>query len=141
MSLFKKIQADQLAARKAKRKYTTTLLTTLIGELMTDAVGKANGAVVISDSTVVAKVKKFTKSLKEVHAAYVAMDSGKAALAELELDILAAYLPKQLTDEELTVILKECGATLVSSAMGFLKENYAGLYDGRAASTIAKSLF
>lgn len=141
MSLYKKIQADQLAARKAKHKYTASLLTTLIGELMTDATGKTTDAVVISDSTVIAKVKKFISSLEVMHAAYIKKGDGKAAEVELELDILSAYLPKQLTDEELTVIVKGSGATNVGAVMGFLKKNYAGLYDGRAASTIAKSIF
>lgn len=140
MSLFKQIKKDQLAARKAKSKGKTALLTTLIGELVTDVTGTSLQPMDVTDEMVVAKVKKFTKSLQELAAVYpFQSDKQKAALTEIA--ILAEYLPKQLTNAELTKILMECGATQVGSAMAFLKTEYAGLYDGRAASTIAKSLF
>lgn len=140
MSLFKQIKKDQLAARKARAKGKTALLTTLIGELMTDVTGTSAESLVVTDAMVVAKTKKFIKSLQEIAAVYP-FQSNEQTAALVEIMILEEYLPKQLTDAELTKILTECGATQVGSAMAFLKHEYAGLYDGRAASTIAKSLF
>ena len=61
-----------------------------------------------------------------------------------EADIYKSYLPKQMTEEELT---KEIGLFLGNNAdanmgqvMGFLKQNFGGLYDGRTASALVKGL-
>lgn len=59
-----------------------------------------------------------------------------------EIAIIESFLPKQLSPADLEKILVEYksstpGAAL-STAMKFLKEQYAGQYDGKSASEIAK---
>lgn len=142
MSLLKQIKKDQLMARKSTPvdKPKVKLLTTLLGELESDSVGKANGAVEVTDDIVIAKVKKFTKSLLEL-AAVCTAGTAKQEAAMQEIEILADYLPKQLGEDELTVILTQSGATNMGEAMRYLKSNFAGVYDGKLASKVAKSLF
>jgi uncharacterized protein YqeY len=140
MKLYQRIKDDQLVARKTQQKIKASLLTTLMGELGSDVIGSTTGNLEITDDMVVAKVKKFMKSLYELVEAYnLGSKSHTAAL--IEIQVLESYLPKQLTEGELTDIIKECGAPNMGAVMGYLKSNYAGLYDGRMASTIAKGLF
>jgi uncharacterized protein YqeY len=64
------------------------------------------------------------------------------AKLQAEIAIIEGFLPKQLSSEDLEKILVEYktsteGAAL-NTAMKFLKEKYAGQYDGKSASEIAK---
>jgi uncharacterized protein YqeY len=62
-----------------------------------------------------------------------------------EIAIIEVFLPKQLSADELEKVLLEHKAATpgaaMSTAMKFLKEKYAGQYDGKSASEIAKRVF
>lgn len=139
--LIEKIKADQVSARKAYDAAKSLLLTTLIGEAQ--AVGKNNGNREPTDAEVVAIVKKFIKGMDDT-IGYLG-DSNKDATVtvQLEKDIISAYLPKQMTPEEITLALKtaivEVGSNM-GKVMGYMKANYEGQYDGKVASTIVKTL-
>ena len=85
------------------------------------------------DSTVIAKIKSMIKSAE-----------GTNSLSETELEILNIYLPKQLTNEDLTKIvadyISENENDNMGQIMGFLKGSYNGQYDGRLASNVVKEL-
>jgi uncharacterized protein YqeY len=62
-----------------------------------------------------------------------------------EVAIIEEFLPKQMSASALEDLLNTyksstAGASM-STAMKFLKENYAGQYDGKSASEIAKRVF
>lgn len=129
--LLKKIKADQLTARIAKDSIKTALLTTLIGDA--EMVGK-NAGRETTDDEVVAVIKKFLKNNLEFQK-HVTNDD-----LTTEQAILESYLPKQLTTGELIeIITNNFGDELKSkkgAIMKFLKENYAGLYDGATAAKV-----
>jgi uncharacterized protein YqeY len=62
-----------------------------------------------------------------------------------EIAIIEAFLPKQMSAAELeTVLIEHKNSTpgaAMSTAMKFLKERFAGQYDGKSASEIAKKVF
>jgi hypothetical protein len=64
------------------------------------------------------------------------------AKLQSEIAIIETFLPKQMGAEDLERILNEFKATTpgaaLNGAMKFLKEKYAGQYDGKSASEIAK---
>ena len=68
-------------------------------------------------------------------------DDAKAKLAR-EIAIIEEYLPKQLSAEQLEKVIVDFKASTPGAAlplvMKHLKENYAGQYDGKSASDIAK---
>lgn len=68
-------------------------------------------------------------------------------LSDEEKTILNSYLPKQLSEADLTIIVtNEIDANGYDSQkdmgklMGFLKANYDGQYNGKVASDLVKSL-
>ena len=85
---------------------------------------------------------------KEAAEQYVA--AGRQELADNELaeaDVLAAYLPKQLSPAELEAKLREIIAEVGASApsdmgkvMGVATKRLAGLADGKAISAVVRSL-
>jgi uncharacterized protein YqeY len=150
--LIEKIKNDQLAARKRKDEVATALLTTLLGEAA--AVGKNAGNRDTTDEEVVAIVKKFLKNNEEL---IQSLDSRcltkdeetftrPILVANRERELLVAYLPVQLTEEQLRDIIKEIisarqiSPKVMGEVMSELKKSYAGRYDGGLASRLTKEL-
>ena len=136
-TLYDKLIGDLKAARFQRDDMKRNVLTTLIGELDTNAkrTGKA-----LTDEAVVATIKKFVENAKftmsklspevELYKAY-----------EQEAILLRSYLPLQMSEAELTgAILAFIGEgfTTMGEVMAQLKYKYAGLYDGKMASAVVK---
>ena len=102
----------------------------------------------LTDGDIVKLIQKLAKQRKEAAEQYVA--AGRQELADNELaeaEVLAAYLPKQLTPEEVEEKLKEIIAEVGASApsdmgkvMGVATKRLAGLADGKTISGIVRKL-
>jgi len=144
MSLLSEIKQRQLKSRKNKLTAEVTLLTTLIGEAA--MIGKNDGNRETTDEEVVAVIKKFIKNNNELM--NVADSKSEAyEIVKNENEFLTQYLPSQMTEEELYNMIQtyidtfeENSPRLMGSIMKWLKESYAGQYDGRLASKIVKEL-
>ena len=139
MTLYNKIQEDHIAARKNNDTVTTKVLSTLLGELQQSA-NVVDGEKVIRDSAVVSTIKAWVKR----YDATINSNAPPAfvALCREERNIISKYLPQQLTEEELTVIIQNQvdNGSGMPEIMKHLKEQYAGLYDGKTASQLAKNM-
>jgi uncharacterized protein len=166
MALLETIKADLLAARKLrdpsiKGRATVGLLTALTAEAA--AVGKNAGDRPSTDEEVIRTVKKFvgnaeeTKKLLEgqfekeigpldgVYAMPASKLTDDMYSNSVELRLLNAYLPRQMSEEDLTKVVSEflqAGGSGMNPNMGtvmaYLKANFAGQYDGKIASAVAK---
>jgi uncharacterized protein YqeY len=74
--------------------------------------------------------------------------SGRPELIEknqIETEVIEALLPQQMNAETLTQLISELKEELQAKNMGIvmktLQEKYAGQYDGKTASELAKKLF
>jgi hypothetical protein len=135
------LRADQLAARKAKNATKAALLTTLVAEAA--RVGKDAGNRDSTDDEVLKTIQKFVKNAGDTRAALVSRDGSADALKTVdeEIAILNAYLPKQLSDKELTRLIEDFvqanpGAQM-KDVMGFLSREHKGTYNGKSANVIA----
>lgn len=142
MTLLNEIKKNQLSARKAKASTDVSLLTTLIGDV--EAVGK-NAGREVTDTDVVAVVKKFIKGAEETIAvATKHNDDQRLGTAVYELAILRGYLPQQLAEDQLTAIvghyLADAPGAKLGDVLKRLKTEYAGQYDGALATTVVKKL-
>jgi uncharacterized protein YqeY len=82
---------------------------------------------------------------KRLEAAEAYREAGRQEQADdemLEADLIATYLPEQLTDEELTALVVEAiaetgaeGPSDMGKVMGLLKERSAGRVDGKRLSS------
>ena len=111
-------------------------MTTLLGEAT--AIGKNAGNRETTDDEVVSVIKKFIKNINETVTALVSRNED-ASTYIAEREILERYLPKQLNEAELFKLA--ASQESMPAFMKFLKENYAGQYDGKLASTVAKSCY
>jgi uncharacterized protein YqeY len=145
MSLLQEIKAQQLDARKQRNKVKANLLTTLIGEV--ESFAKTDGNREVTDSDVIATLKKFLKGVKEtIVCAGDRRDGDAADLAWEERTILESLMPAQLSEDELrsAIIAIVEANDLNKKGLGLLmkelKEKFEGLYDGAMASKLAKEI-
>ena len=143
--LIDNIKKDQLLARKSKDQKTSSLLTTLIGEA--EKIGKDKGNRKTTDEEVIAVIKKFIKNLNETLGAVLQRSNSSNIINNTtnEIKKLEEYLPKQLTEQELTKLVSEFVSTLTNKSpkqmgmvMKHLKNNHNGCFDGKTASQIVK---
>lgn len=147
MTLFDQISADIKAAMLAKDKVRLEALRGVKKEFIEAKTAKgANGD--LADDVAMKILAKMVKQRKETAELYSAQ--GRPELAENELaeaSVIEAYLPKALSDEELTAELKkiiaETGATSakeMGKVMGVASKALAGRADGKAISAKVREL-
>ncbi len=114
--LEEKIYQDYTAALKAKDKVKTDFLSFIRAELKNQAIALRKNKLL--DSEALAVLKKQQKRLLDSKDSIIA--SGRADLIqniEREFTLLAQYLPKPLSDAELTGIINKALASLESPSM------------------------
>ena len=136
-ALLENIKADQLAARKASDKIKASILTTLLGE------ASPSGKETVTDAQVQSVITKFLKNLNEVYP--LLTDENKRNIASHEMMILKEYLPTQIEGVSLENLIydliKYDGCDNLGKVMKALNGAFGGQFNGKEASSIAKSFF
>lgn len=141
-----KIQQDIKAAMLAKEREKLESLRAIKAAIL--LAKTADGSESVADDALVKIIQKLVKQRKETAVIYKEQNRPELAEKELmEASYMEVYLPKQLSEEELTAeikkIIAEVGATSakeMGKVMGVASKALAGKADGRAISTIVKSL-
>lgn len=141
--LIEKIRQDRLMAMKAKDEKKKNLL----GVLIADACREEKQP---DDAAVIRFVKKFIENAKEN---LLALEKGGGSVearqeAGREIEILAEYLPSQLTGDALLEAIRrvmeleavEANPANMGKVMKALGARFAGQYDGKEASELVRSL-
>ena len=147
MDLFDQISNDIKEAMKAKDKVKLETLRN-VKKFFLEAKTAPGANDTLTDDAALKIMLKLVKQGKDSAAVYE--QQGRADLAEAELaqvKVIEAYLPKQLSAEELEARLKEIiartGATSgkdMGKVMGVASKELAGLAAGRAISAKVKEL-
>ena len=142
MPLLSKIKDDLNNARKASDRVALTILTTLYSEAAMK--GKNSGNRESTDEEVTATITKFVKNAKEL-LSHIEDTETKDKVAS-EIDIYEAYLPSQMSKEELTSVITNIMGVAegdvipnIGIVMKHLSANYNGRYDGKLASEIVRT--
>lgn len=144
MSLKAKITDDMKTALKAKETQRLSAIRLLLAALQQKEIDERK---VLSDADVAGVVEKLIKQRRDSIAQFQAANRQDLADAEtFELGVLASYLPKQLTDEELATevdkAISETGAKAMSDmgkVMGTLKERLAGKAEMSKVSALVRA--
>ena len=147
MDLFDQISNDIKEAMKTKDKVKLETLRN-VKKFFLEAKTAPGANDTLTDDAALKIMQKLVKQGKDSAAVYE--QQGRADLAEAELaqvKVIEAYLPKQLSAEELEARLKEIiartGATSgkdMGKVMGVASKELAGLAEGRAISAKVKEL-
>lgn len=147
MDLFDKISADIKAAMLARDKVRLETLRGIKKEFLEAKTAKgADGS--LTDATATKILAKMAKQRRETAEIYAQQNRPELCENELaEAAVIEEYLPKALTDEELTAELKaiisQVGATSskeMGKVMGVASKALAGRADGKAISEKVKQL-
>lgn len=147
MDLFDKISADIKSAMLAKDKVKLEALRGIKKEFLEAKTAKgAEGQ--LSDDAATKILVKMVKQRRESARIYDEQNRPELAAGELaEVAVIEEYLPKQLSDEELTAelkkIIEQTGAKSpaeMGKVMGVATKALAGRADGRAISAKVKEL-
>lgn len=140
------IQADLTAAMKARDELALSVLRMALAAIKE---AKVSGDEVrdLSDGDVVALLAKEAKRREEAAEAFAAGGRDESAARELaERDVLAAYLPAPMSEEELAGIVADAlaaGGFTEPSQMGLAMKAamaaVAGRADGKAVSALVKA--
>ncbi len=147
MDLFEKVSADIKAAMLARDKVRLEALRGVKKEFLEAKTAKG-GDGTLSDDAAMKILVKMVKQRKESAGIYTAQNRPELAENELaEASVIEEYLPKQLSDEELTAelqkIIAQTGATSakeMGKVMGVASKALAGRADGKAISAKVKEL-
>ena len=145
MSLFDTIQSDMYAAMKSGDKHKTGTLRVALSKLKDKKIEKRED---LSDVEALKIIQNLVKQRKE--AADIYKENGRNDLMEnenAELEILNAYLPKMMSEDDLRVLVKkvveETGASGLSDigkVMPEVMKQSAGKADGKMAQSIVREL-
>ena len=149
MSLKQQIEDKLNSALKAKDKNTYPTLRLIISAIKdAEIASRTKDQKEIADSDITAILKKMIKQRNESCEVY--KKAGRSELLEnekKEMHVISAFLPKQLSDEEVKKIcqetVKSVGATSMKDMgkiMGALKSKHADTIDLSKVSPILKEL-
>ncbi len=147
MNIFDQISADIKSAMLAKDKVRLEALRGVKKEFLEAKTAKgSNGE--LADEQAMKILAKMVKQRKETAELYTSQNRPELAENELaEAAVIESYLPKALSDEELTAELKKIIAELgaispkeMGRVMGVASKALAGRADGKAISVKVKEL-
>lgn len=146
MNLETQIMGQLKEAMKAKNTIALEALRAVKSELLLAKTSGGNGE--LSQDQEIALLQKLVKQRKEAAEQFTA--NARPELAEKELaqaEVIQQFLPAQLSDEELTTVIKEIvaevGATSpkdMGKVMGAASSKLAGKAEGKAISAKVKDI-
>ncbi|RMH22517.1 MAG: GatB/YqeY domain-containing protein [Gemmatimonadetes bacterium] len=134
-----RIQADLNAARKARDRVRTLVLSTILADLRNREI-ELGGT--LDDDGVLQVLGKGIKQRRD--AAEQARAAGRGELAdqeEAQIAILETYLPPPLSEADVRALVREAieaGATEMGQVMGRVMPALRGRFDGREANRIVR---
>ena len=137
---------DAMKARDERRVSTLRLVNAALKNADIEAQGKGKHA--LSDEELLGLLQKLIKQRQEAIELYD--KAGRTELADRErgeIEIITAYLPKQMSEAEaraaVAEVIKATGATSIKDmgkVMAVLKQGYAGRLDFGKASGLVKAM-
>ena len=145
-TLKEQLRADLTAAMKARDETTTRTLRMVLTSISNEEVS-GDSARDLSDDEVLKIVGREAKRRREAATAFADAGRDDQAAAELaEEDVLSAYLPAQLSDEELSALVAAAiaetgasGAAGIGPVMKAVTPKVAGRAEGSRVAAMVRS--
>ena len=142
--LKEELKKSEIAAMKARDKQTVSVLRLVNAEIKSYEVNERKD---ITDEGVIKIIEKQIKQLKEsLEYAIKLNDEAKVEEGNFAINLLTPYLPKQLSEEEVTALIKEiiANGNYTAADMGkIMKEimpKVAGKFDRSKINPMVKNL-
>ena len=139
-TLKERLRADLTVHLKARHELEITTLRNILGEVQSqEKSGKT--AIEFDDAKVLDLIAKETKKRRDSANIYAEAGSPERAERETaEADFLTAYLPTQLTREEITAIVNDVISVYGTGNFGLVMKNVTLLTKGRADGKLVSEI-
>ena len=138
--LYDDIKRENLEAMKRRDSVARAIYSVLIGKLDLVKVAKREKGEELNDADCVGVIQKTLKELEDEKGNYAKVNNLEKveAIAKQE-EYAKAFLPKMLTEEEVTKIISSLEDKSIPNVMKYFKINYAGKCDMGIVNKVAKS--
>ena len=146
MSIKEKLQKDLTEAIRGRNEITSGTIRMVLTAITNEEVA-GKEARVLSDEEVITVLSREAKKRREAAEAFeTAGRTDKAALEKSEGEVIAKYLPAQLSEADIAAIIAEAIASTgaqgpgdMGKVMGAVKPKIAGKADGGVVSALVKA--
>ena len=146
MSIKETLQKDLTEAIRGRNEITSGTIRMVLTAITNEEVA-GKGARVLSDEEVISVLSREAKKRREAAEAFeTAGRTDKAALEKSEGEVIAKYLPAQLSEADIASIIAEAiastgaqGPADMGKVMGAVKPKIAGKADGGVVSALVKA--
>jgi uncharacterized protein len=146
MSIKETLQKDLTEAIRGRNEITSGTIRMVLTAITNEEVA-GKEARVLSDDEVITVLSREAKKRREASEAFEAAGrADKAALEKSEGEVIARYLPAQLSEADIAAIIAEAiastgaaGPADMGKVMGAVKPKIAGKADGGVVSALVKA--
>ena len=146
MSIKERLQKDLTEAIRARDEITSGTIRMVLTAITNEEVA-GKEARVLSDEEVITVLSREAKKRREAAEAFeTAGRTDKAALEKSEGEVIAKYLPAQLSEADIAAIIADAiastgakGPADMGKVMGAIKPKIAGKADGGVVSALVKA--
>ncbi len=137
MLLFEQVYQDMIKALKEKREGDKVILSLVYGYLKDKA--KELKVDKLDDANSIQIIKREIKKLEEEKELFTKLKrDNNVKTIEHNLELLKGYLPEQLGENKIKILIEALDDKSIPSIMKFFKANYNGQVDMGLVSKIAK---
>ena len=137
--IFEDLQKENIKTLKEHDKVAHEIIALVFGKCKNEAIDKAYPDRKLPDPEVLKIIQKTIKELEEERLAFAKANREEKVLElERQKSILEAYLPKQLSEDEIRAIINTLEDKSIPSVMKHFKANYQGQVDNSLVSKIAR---
>jgi len=135
--LFEQVYQDMIKALKEKREGDKVILSLVYGYLKDKA--KELKVDKLDDANSIQIIKREIKKLEEEKELFIKLRrDNNVKTIEHNLELLKGYLPEQLSENKIKILIEALDDKSIPSIMKFFKANYNGQVDMGLVSKIAK---
>ena len=139
--LIDEIKSANIAAMKARDNTARAVLSIVLTKYKLQEVELRSQGKEIGDKELLAIIQKVLKELEDEKAGYLKVNNQERAdNISQQVEVISAYLPKQLSEEEIRRIIDSLEDKSVPSVMKHFKMNYAGQVDMSLVNSVLRSL-
>ena len=137
--LFEEIGKANIQALKDHDKTARAILSVLYGKFKNESIEKGLNAKSLPDEDCLRIIQKTIKELEEERLGYEKANRTESIIEiDKQKEVLAKYLPQQLSVEEIKDIISKLDDKSIPSVMKYFKANYQGKCDMGLVSKTAK---
>ena len=142
MTIKETLRADLTEAIRGRNEITSSTIRMVLTAITNEEVAGKEARVLSDDEVIVVLSREAKKRREAAEAFESAGHPQKAALEKSEGEVIAKYLPAQLTADEVKQIIAEAiastGPADMGKVMGAIKAKIAGKADGALVSSLVK---